>query len=281
MGLDVYMYYCADRATTKAAEEAHEAFTEAEWEKAGKYDDLTKEEKDVVRATCTANAVSLGLTGEHESHPAMMKIEENSAKYPDHMFKIGYFRSSYNDGGMERVLGNLGIPALYDLFSRKRSEEYEFVPDWENVRLGAQEAVAMLKAKMGEPISQYYPLFVSMSFLSKPSAYPSNQEAAVKVFEKALPQLIERAAKPDDIFGGDYSSRDGYFSVKGLQVFAALPGQGPFHENGVYLMVKNDGGKDSAHPLTWYLNALEIVEETAEYVLNQPDPQHFYIHWSA
>lgn len=282
MGLDVSLYYCADRATAKAAEEAHEAFTEAEWDKFGdlKYEHIPEAEKDECSAACKANAISLGLTGEYESHPAMVKIEENSAKYPDHMYKIGYFRSSYNDGGIEHVMKNLGVPALYDIFDRNRGEEYEFVPDWKAVRDNASLAVAALKAKMAESISQYYPIFVGMSFLSKPSEYPSSQEAAVKIFEKALPQLLERAAKPDDSWGGDYSSKDGYFSVRGLQVFAALPGQGLFHEQGVYLMVKNDG-KDGAHPLTWYLNALEIVEETADYVLTQPDPQHFYIHWSA
>lgn len=283
MGLDIYLYYCEDRATSKAAEEAHEAFSEKIWEKFGdiKYEHMTEAQKNECSAECKANAIELGLTGEYDSHPAMMKIEQNSAKYPDHMFKIGYFRSSYNDGGMERVLKNIGVPALYDIFARNRGEEYEFVPDWKAVRDNASLAVASLRVKMAEPISQYYPLFVSMSFLSKPSEYPSSQEAAVKIFEKALPQLIERAAKPDDPWGGDYSSKDGYFSVRGLQVFAALPGQGPFHEQGVYLMVKNDGGKDGAHPLTWYLNALEIVEETADYVLNQPNPQHFYIHWSS
>lgn len=283
MGLDVYMYYCADRVTAKAAEQEHEAFTTKEWEKFGdlKYEQMSEEQKNECSAACKANALSLGLTGEYESHPSMVKMESDSAKYPTHMFKIGYFRSSYNDGGIERVMSNLGISGLYDIFDRNRGEEYEFVPDWEDVKDKAGKTVAALRAKMVDPISGYYPLFIGMNIVSDQSKGPKTPEEAVKIFEKSLPQLLERAAKSDDDWsGGDYSSGEGYFSVKGLHVAAALPGHGVFKEKGVYLMVKNDTQKDE-HPLTWYLNALEIVLETVEYVLAQPDPQHFYIHWSA
>src|SRR5690348_14525919 len=58
-----------------------------------------------------ATELKLGEYGDPESE----YIENNSAQFPEHMFKIGYFRSSYNSGGINSVLRGYGIPDLYGI----------------------------------------------------------------------------------------------------------------------------------------------------------------------
>jgi hypothetical protein len=46
---------------------------------------------------------------------ATYEVEEPSAKYPEHYFKIGYFRSEYHENGINDVLDRLGLPNLIDV----------------------------------------------------------------------------------------------------------------------------------------------------------------------
>jgi hypothetical protein len=43
-------------------------------------------------------------------------IQQNSKKYPTHYFKVGYFRSSYNEWGLNRVLTKTIGKDLYYIF---------------------------------------------------------------------------------------------------------------------------------------------------------------------
>jgi len=52
-------------------------------------------------------------------------------------------------------------------------------------------------------------------------------------------------------------------------VRAVIPGK-----EDIYIVHKDSG-------LGWYVEALEIVVETIEYVLNQPDPETYYLVWSS
>jgi len=106
MGLDVYLYRCADRAKAKALEEQYETESSAIWEAITgdrKYEECSDAEKDEARAQTKALAERLGL-GEWGDNPACEKVELPSTKYPDHYFKVGYWRSSYNGAGINSIL---------------------------------------------------------------------------------------------------------------------------------------------------------------------------------
>jgi hypothetical protein len=46
------------------------------------------------------------------------------------------------------------------------------------------------------------------------------------------------------------------------------------HEPAAYLVYESDG-------LEWYAQALDIVVETCEWVIAQPDREALYLHWSS
>src|SRR6476619_807072 len=109
MGLDVYLYRYERPAEEIEAEEAeYEAESERIWTEVGgsrKYEELTEAERDEASRRTKAVAAARGL-GDWGSHPARVKIEQPSAKYPDHYFKVGYFRSSYNASGIDHILSD-------------------------------------------------------------------------------------------------------------------------------------------------------------------------------
>jgi hypothetical protein len=286
MGLDVNLYHSTDLAAAKAAADEYEKMSEAEWGKAGKkYEEYTQKEKDAIHATNRATAERLGLTGEYESHHSVTSIKEPSAKYPDHYFKIGYFRSSYNDGGINSVMHALGLPDLYDIIpATDNLKEYEFVPDWAAVKSRCADALSSLKEKMGDPISEFFAFHVRGTSLrpqDMAEAPLKSEEAVLSYFN----QELQRWAKEpkNDFIGGDYSSAHGYYSRDGLTVHAILSGSDFLSPAGVWVVAKagKEGGKAGEHRLAWYFQALEIVEETCDFVLSKPDPQNYYLGWSA
>ena len=279
MGLDVYCYHCVDRAAAKAAEDEYNQLSEAEWEKSDKkYEEYTESEKEAIREINKANAARLGLTGEYESHHSVTKINEPSAKYPDHYFKIGYFRSSYNDGGINSVMRSLGLSDLYAIVAGTSKPEYEFVPDWGAVKIRCAEAIAAIKAKIEDPISAFFAFHVRGESLRADALKEplTSQEAVLKFFDYDLKRWAQEPK--NEFMGGDYSNAHGYFSRDGLTVHALLAGSNFLSPTGVWVVAKTSGKE---HRLTWYLQAIEIVEETCDFVLSKPDPQNYYVNWSS
>lgn len=67
--------------------------------------------------------------GVFDDNDFLSSVNMPSKKYPNHYFRIGYFRSSYNSSGINYVLRDrLGID-LYDIFDAKDSGYY-VEPDW-------------------------------------------------------------------------------------------------------------------------------------------------------
>lgn len=114
-------------------------------------------------------------------------IEIESAKHPSHRFSVGYFFSSYNEGGIEQVLKRARLKGLHWIFNVDKQSEV--TPDW-----------ALALTRVNRTIEKY----------STYLAFIYRQENATD----------------------------------------------------------------------WYLEALEIIKETIEYVLMQPDRDKFYLRWS-
>lgn len=264
MGLDIYLYRYENFEETSRKENEHEKFSEKLWEEAGEYDALTDDQKDAIRQKCGDFAISLGLSFSGSDEDGKKRVEENSAKYPDHYFKMGYFRSSYNASGIEGILRNMGLPTLTWVFDRENSEEYCFLPDWKI----AKERIQILREQFGEQ-DPYRVAHVSQNIFVESGV--TSEAQALDIFKKEL----ERKKDQPEGFG-NYTNRDGEFYIdEPLQVVAMIPGKYKiFREvDCVYIITKSDN--------TWYENALEIVEETIDWVLSQEDQEKYRIHWSA
>jgi hypothetical protein len=293
MGLDVYLYHCSNRPAAKAAEDAANEAAEDLWQEiccnngTEEWDKVKESDKDrrykVYKAKKKAIESTFGVVdGEHKDNT---KIKNNSALYPDHMFKIGYFRSSYNEGGIDRIMRNLGLPTLSNLF-RVTDGEYEFTPDWKTSLTRTVDAITRYTAHLNGKSGDLAVTKVVGNMFSDPTEWPSSEAAALKIVERELEKYDP--SKKDDFSTGNYSNRDGEFIFGDpLEVVAMIPGtresiMAKLHSQSsmeavtyiVYRKKRETGEKD------WYLKALEIVKETIEWVLGQSDPENYYFHWS-
>lgn len=261
MGLDVYLYKC-DNLPLKTKLEAE--FYEKEqtiWDEYPKYDAMTEAQKEEALQRVDALAVSMGLTGEYNSYPED-KIKLDSIKYPDNFFKIGYFRSSYNDGGFNPVMRRQGLPDIYALFGEE-GEPDNHPTDWEGSRPRVVDAIAKYRALMDTPV--YDAFDVSPNMFG--SDLPESAEEAVRIYRKET--------DGEHAFDG-WSSRAGTFMPKGEECYGFIPGK-LYGRPCTYVVFKR-----TEKGLTFYLEALEIMLETIDYVLAQPDRDKFtyYLNWS-
>lgn len=203
------------------------------------------------------------------------QIEINSSKYPEHMFKIGYFRSSYNDGGIDNKLRSRIKSSLADIFGND-GRKYHVVPDWKASAERAVKAIADIKAQVAEAGA------FEVVDVSQHDAGPSSREDAMALFQRER----EGWAKHPSGFNS-YSSGAGMFWRNGYKVYAIIPGESEdilakvmgrkVMRPTTYVVY---GPEAEADPLAWYIQALEIVIETCEYVLAQDDVQRYVLHWS-
>lgn len=260
MGLDIYLYRYDNFEKTRELEEDHNLVSERRWKDAGDYDSLTKEQRDEISQKNKEYALSLGLDEWGSDKTNVEQIEEPHPDYPDHYFKIGYFRSSYNEGGIERILRNLGLPTMSDIFNH--DDEYYFQPNWENSLVRCEEVIEMFKQK-----GAYRVHHVSGNMFQPPKIH--SEKEALDIFMEEL-----NRRKPGDE-GYNYNNINGEFSFHEPQkVLAMIPGTYKiFNEQPcVYVVTESDN--------TWYINALEIVRDTIKYVLSKENKEQYYLHWS-
>lgn len=265
MGLDVYLYRYEDKADA--------ARREAEFSQTA--ESTPEFWKDANDATRTALAERLGLDQYGTDKLKTFKIQLPSAKYPDHYFKIGYFRSSYNAGGIDHVMKDLIDKRLSDICGA--DDEYEFQPDWQMMKINAQAAINEINQQIQRAGGPVQVKCVAQNMFSNPADFRAinNEKAAMDAYIAEHQSHSERKAKDGETFSA-YSNRNGefYFDAP-IEVHGIIPGvekfagERPCH----YLIIKGD--------LDWYVKAIEIVIETAEYVLSQPDPDKFWLHWSS
>lgn len=262
MGLDVYLKHSANRAAELAKQEAANQFADAAWEKAGEYDKMSDAQKETVRSAIKAYNEANGLD-EWGSSNDIQSIELDSKIHPDNMFKIGYLRSSYNSGGINSVLKRIGCPDLYDIF--EPGDDYYVTVDWHQAQARAKVAVDRLREYMTSDMASYDVMEV-------------NGYDPVGSKEEALALLKSEIEQPH-AFKGGYSNRKGDWFPEGVQIVGAVPGKPSFMgQPTYYLFTKSDepGGN-----YKWYLEALEVTQEMIDYVLAQPDPDNYFLSWSA
>ena len=270
MGLDIYLYRYDDFKKTQELEETYSKLTKNIWEgndENEKYNLLSEEQKQEYRNKELEIANSLGLNrwGSHED--GKTHIELNSKSYPEHMFKIGYFRSSYNDGGIERILRNLNLPTIAKVFDHEH-DEYIFQPNWEKSLTRIIDLINKFKE-----CKPYRVHSVSSNMFNKPMV--KNEKDALNIFLDEIKKDQESSEKYPEREKYNYSNINGEFSFnEPLKVLALIPGtQNILGEREcVYYITESDN--------TWYLEALEIVKETILWVLSQENKEQYYLHWS-
>ena len=282
MGLDVYLYHKGpEHAEWRKKEQQYEEESEANWKAVGGYEKATEAQKKKVSAKNDALCKKLGL-GKWGGMPeeGEEKIEMDSKTYPECYCKIGYFRSSYNSGGMNSVLENLGVPNLYDIFPH--GDEYEVVPDWEL----AKEVVAQAREQLkGICESDYGKYMAVEAEVRNPFDKDGDPDRVRPTCEKeAMDLFVEQLEihKPKDGEEGgmsfdSYSNWVGSFFLKGWKLFGHMGGKKNSFRGEVpvvYLIMENEENYQ------YYQEALFVVEETIDYVLAQDDPENYYFHWS-
>jgi hypothetical protein len=283
MGLDIYLRKCADLRAAKATEKEAEALAEKAWNDAtggGDYSSLTEVQKEAGRAAQKAVYARFGL----DDYGASKGIEGvclDSATDPEHIFKIGYLRSSYNEGGINRVLKNLGLLDLYGIFGHS-DDKYEFVPDWSASLARCSETIAKYEAHLASDAGRFL-----VSELRPMHEYGvANEKAALDLFMGELDRHKGRDVDPD--FSA-YSNRDGeFFMGEPMRVRAVITKhyERPPAGNPILAMINRPTmflvyEKSASAKPDWYLQALKITRETIEYVLAQPDKGQYYFGWSA
>lgn len=289
MGLDVYLTRYEDFADTKRREERYSKDAEALWPKGVEYEDVPEADKERIRKESEAIAAALELDHYGSDEARTREINLPSSKYPKHMFKIGYFRSSYNEGGINRVLGNtLGV-GLGDIFPESKDEDgYEFRPDWSAARERAVKVLGDYRAYLAKNGNYGVTVVEPNMFLGDPSkATAQNETSALAIFNKQREQVLAREPSP---FGDGYSNIDGHFHIREpLKVAAMIQGASTWGFAGgrttpaVYVIYEKGGGdREVCGDADWYEAALEIVVETCEFALGQSasEQEKLYLRWS-
>jgi len=262
MGLDVYLYKYSDFEKTEKLEAEYEAFSQSAWGGLGEYNTLSEAVKDGVRAKVKAKALEMGLDEDGENSALKQRVEMDSKIITDHYFKVGYFHSSYNGGGINNILRNLGVMDLYGIF--EPNDSYCFSPNWAECLERVSDTIASLEAK-----GNYRCFEVSHNMFGTDLG-PSSEKEALAAF------VDELANKHNRSLTGAYSNRVGHFyHEEPIKVLSLIPGTTEILRKQPCVYVICEGENQ------WYINALKIVKETIEYVMGQDDPKKYYLHWSS
>jgi hypothetical protein len=285
MGLDVTLYKCDDWESALARENEYEDRFNEIWNSFGdtEYEDLTDEQKEWARVECNKIKEEMGL-GEWGEDPSKDSVnipkDWNGFQDPceDHIFQLGYFRSSYNPGGINNLSTKYDFPSLYDIFIEANSyDAYYVAVDWETALVKVNEAIEILKAMNEDDDKLFDCIEVSFNSLIDPKKLVDSPQAALDMF-------IKEHAHRESSFSS-YRNAHGHFFLDGFQnVKAVITGArdaifGDYKEPVAYVIYERTKD-DEYDPILWCLWAYIYVRGTIEYVLAQPDSDQYRLAWS-
>jgi len=194
------------------------------------------------------------------------RIEIDSSQHPDHLFKVGYFRSSYSSAGFNRILESTVGETLYSIFDVENVDfdTYSWTfPIWPQVKEKAEE----VKRKLEAYIKKYgvVAFFVGGALRE---GVETERQAVLRFCEEK-----DGRKKIQEKLMVNYSCRRGDFFFKPLKVMAALPATDRVLGNGHFLV-----HKPPKKVWDWYLAGLDIVIETCRWCINNPG--WFMLTWS-
>lgn len=285
MGLDIYLYLYSDFEESQRKEKEYKKKSEEIWEAAApgkKYEDLTQEQKDEARAKTKALAAKMGLGEWGEDETLKKRIDLPSKLHPkEDMYRIGYFHSSYNPGGVNHVLDGAIGKTLHDIFTTGRADEFNHglvMPDWRYARQRCIEVINLWKRHIADTGSVKVEVARPSMFPRPPEDIAQNETMALGFYREERSKHL--GSKDSDMFNS-YSNRRGEFHFgEPLQLRGIIPGVAKSYfkqghrEQVTYLIYETD--------VSWYTTALEIVLETIDWVLDHPIPlgHRYVLHWS-
>lgn len=275
MGLDVHMRrYTVPMEEFERREAEAEAISTAVWDRHNKRVDSTQwteADRKAWSDDCEASYTAAGFDKDGGSS-ACEDIEFPSAKYPNHYFKIGYLRSSYNSNGINSVFGRLGLADLNAIFDRTDDSEYRFRPDWAAVKSRTVDVLRQYRGIRAKPFSNLDIEEVRAGFCAPLDGTEASLLAQVRE------ELTENAKRPA-FGGGGYSNVKGQFFPDGRTIHAIVRGKPGFLGTGVYFVTSIPKNSDG----DFYEQALEILIETCDWALAQPQESRdqLYLHWSS
>jgi hypothetical protein len=301
MGLDIYLYhYTADPKEVHRLEHEYAERTDALWNDGVDEKHRKKEQKRIAK--------ELGLDEDGE-HPGKQRVDLKSKIAPDNVNRVGYFRSSYNGGGINNVIRRvLGEDKSYYYIFGQRGVG-DFAPDWKVSRERALEVLNLLGEANNRARGHYVMELSANPFsdFTKPQEVDGrvldNERAVLDFFLTEL-DTYEKRNGDGLAFGSSYTKMGGEFVMEGVKVKAIIwggmptfvrPRPGEVVPPGppkVYLVCEatredNDAEAVRKHLATdgnsihqSYFDSLNIVVETCDYVLAKPDPERYVLHWS-
>lgn len=276
MGLDVYLRRDMDRKESRRREASGAHLETDLWSDISKgksYSDLSNADLETYGAKVTEMRKRLDLD-EYGVSNAVERIEFPSKLHPDHLFQVGYFRSSYNSSGFNSVVGDNGLPTLYDIFAVEETDDYERFPDWEKskeITIAAIESARKI-FRNSEPIYKVHPIY---DFSNTKVNSPAEALEAFKRVRETFEGLTE--VQQDMMCWS--SDSNGLFMLRNEpKVVAVILGHDDYR-NVAYMIHELSGERKTEYE--WYIEAYEIVLETIEYVLSHVLRKSFYLVWSA
>lgn len=276
MGLDISLIHCNNVALVDAEEELLNHTLDALYEAMPPYAGRTAEEK-LALSVALQKAEAVHKARLDEAGVFEVSVYQDSKIAPEHLYKIGYFRSSYNEGGINSHMFDRGLPDLHSIFETDCEDGYRVAVNWEASLIAIDDAIRLYEQYLTTPMADYTASkmynFGSNS-ADQPMVY--GRKDALDKFSVFLKEQEEKAAKGHVQRVGNYSNKDGEWFPTGLVIYAIL-----WSQNGVTYIYKQSSEEREEGKEDWYLTAWRIVRETAEYVLAQPDPENYYLGWSS
>ena len=284
MGLDVSLHKCKDWDKALALKSEFSQKEDAIWEEIRgnkSWDELSDWIAELARTKIRAIKEEMGLELDDYPKFGIETIEKPHPEYPDHLNKIGYFHSSYNEGGMNYYFHRLGVPDLYSIFSVGEDYDYYIKVDWKDAFERCEFAIEKYKEIKNSPIGKYDCCFFIRSYGSQDNTINSEHEA-LNLFQTQLEKKLERLAplEPDVPVKSEddldwYSMGAGDYIFPHLKVSALIRGNRWGQPCMYVIYEKIEDAED------WYLQALEIVRDTICYVLAHLNPDDFRLGWSS
>lgn len=281
MGLDVSLYKCPNPKRAVALENAYEKELDALYTTFNQIQEHhvpTQEETDKFDADREKLREKYEIDGWH--HRSRVQFHHDSKTNPEHLFKIGYMRSSYNSGGINSVARVFGLPDLYDIFD-VTNDEYEQFHDWDTVYTDLKAAIVQWRAHADSPMGKYTIMTFRPNF--ERSSWAKSSQEALEVFNQEYLKNKTEIDK-DEWRRSGWHSKYGHFYPEPLKVSAIIakswdpkkPASFLANSPETFLIIE----RDNNDTLEWYIQALEIVQEMVEMILEQPDKNDFYMSWS-
>ena len=126
MGVDVYLYRYLNKIETTKKEEKFTEVVQKMWRDMRPFSSSTISED--IMGKCREVALEMGLDEHGEDINNKYRIYLDSKKYPNHQFKIGYFKGIFSDLTFNSILDEMDVPDLYDIFDKREDDLY--LPDW-------------------------------------------------------------------------------------------------------------------------------------------------------